>query len=155
MPFYRGKQRKVPELSVISILSDSELEDVKQPSCLVIKHSKERGVAVKKSKPSNKLIYGEDSDDQDFIDDSELVDDESDQRSEPLYYYSPVFLPYVDTKVWTGEACQEEGVEEENVLNTIYSSDYLAFNAEPLLFLASVRGIWQLKKNELQPLKRH
>jgi hypothetical protein len=52
-------------------------------------------VAVKKSKISAKLIYEEDSDDRDFIDDSELVDDESDKRSGPLYYYPPVFLPYM------------------------------------------------------------
>lgn len=132
MSFYRGKQRKAGrprELSVISISSDSELEDVKQPSRLVIERSKERSVAVKKSKISAKLIYEEDSDDRDFIDDSELVNDESDKRSEPLYYCPPVFLPYVDTKVSTGEACQEEGAEGENVLNTICYSDYLAFNA--------------------------
>ena len=112
-------------------------------------------MAVKKSRISAKLIYEEDSDDRDFIDDSELVDDESDKRSEPLYCYPLVFLPYVDTKVSTGEACQEEGAEGEDVLNTIYYSDYLEFNAEPLLFLASATDLWRLRKNDLRPLKKH
>jgi hypothetical protein len=106
-------------------------------------------MAVKKSKISAKLIYEEDSDDWDFIDDSELVDNESDKRSGLLYYYPPVFLPHVDTKVTTGEACQEEGTEGENVSNTIYYSDYLEFNPEPLLFLVLVTDLCHLMKNNL------
>ena len=43
----------------------------------------------------------------------------------------------------------------ENVLNTIYYSDYLEFNAEPLLFLALATDLCQLRKNDLWPLKKH
>ena len=64
--------------------------------------SKARGVALKRSKSSARLIYEENSDDRDFIDDSALVDDESDERSVPLYYHLWVFLHCVDIKVSTG-----------------------------------------------------
>ena len=107
MSFNRGRQRKGKysprphprESSVISISSDSELEDVKRPSRPVVEHSKARGVALKKSKSSARLVYEENSDDRDFIDNSALVDDESDERSVLLYYCLLVFLHCMDVKV--------------------------------------------------------
>ena len=56
-------------------------------------------MAVKKSKSSARLIYEENSDDGDFIDDSALVNDESDERSVLLYYCLLVFLHCMDVKV--------------------------------------------------------
>ena len=111
MSFNSGRWRKAKyasprprrrESSVISISSDSELEEVKRPSRHVVERSKARGVALKKSKSSARLIYEENSDDRDFIDDSALVDDESDEGSVLLYYHLCVFLHCVDIKVSTG-----------------------------------------------------
>jgi ribosomal protein L6P/L9E len=73
-------QEKIREPSVVSISLDSEIEVVKGPSKTSMKPAV-RAIAVKKRHVPVTIDSDENSDNQMFIDDSAVVDDESAKRS--------------------------------------------------------------------------